>query len=145
MAIYTPLVSLMGQRTSIQVLATPMSGWRKSLSVRPVARSMARAGARLVFTAHSIPLSMAESSGPPEVSGAYVEALRAARPAIAGFIEAAEAGFVAGGRREVAADQAKMRLAFSIGLRAARDQVVHPGAATLRGPRERIENEQGQS
>ena len=32
--------------TSIQVLATPIRGLRKSSSVRPVARSMARAGAR---------------------------------------------------------------------------------------------------
>ena len=39
-------------------------------------------GARLVFTAHSIPESMASSSGPPEVSGAYVSALREAAAAV---------------------------------------------------------------
>ena len=39
-------------------------------------------GARLVFTAHSIPESMAESSGPPEVSGAYVQALRSAAASV---------------------------------------------------------------
>jgi ferrochelatase len=39
-------------------------------------------GARLVFTAHSIPLTMAESSGPS--GGAYVAALRAACARVAG-------------------------------------------------------------
>jgi ferrochelatase len=50
--------------------------------VRPMARNVRRQleglgpGARLVFTAHSIPLVMADTSGP--TGGAYVEALRAA-------------------------------------------------------------------
>jgi ferrochelatase len=38
--------------------------------------------ARLVFTAHSIPLGMAESSGPPGHRGAYVDALRTAAAAV---------------------------------------------------------------
>ena len=41
-------------------------------------------GARLVFTAHSIPTSMAQTSGLPEVDGAYVAALR---EAAAGVVE----------------------------------------------------------
>jgi ferrochelatase len=50
--------------------------------VRPMARNVRRQleglgpGTRLVFTAHSIPLVMADTSGP--TGGAYVEALRAA-------------------------------------------------------------------
>ncbi len=51
---------------------------------RNVAATSPAPGARLVFTAHSIPLSMSESSGPPEVSGAYVAALR---EAAAGVVE----------------------------------------------------------
>ena len=39
--------------------------------------------ARLVFTAHSIPLVMAETSGPPEARGAYVTALRQAAGEVA--------------------------------------------------------------
>ena len=62
--------------------------WAEEGFLGPVARGVAAVDpapdARLVFTAHSIPLSMAESSGPPEVSGAYVEALRAAA---AGVVE----------------------------------------------------------
>jgi len=52
----------------------------------PMRRNVARAAEgltdpRLVFTAHSIPLSMAHTSGP--AGGAYVEALRAAAASIA--------------------------------------------------------------
>ena len=62
--------------------------WAEEGFLGPMARNVAATspapGARLVFTAHSIPLSMAESSGPPEVSGAYVSALR---EAAAGVVE----------------------------------------------------------
>jgi ferrochelatase len=53
--------------------------------LEPMRRNVAAAGppeARLVFTAHSIPLVMAETAGPD--GNAYVEALRAAAGAIAG-------------------------------------------------------------
>jgi ferrochelatase len=53
--------------------------------LEPMRRNVARAGspeARLVFTAHSIPLVMAESSGPN--GNAYVDALREAAARIAG-------------------------------------------------------------
>ena len=60
--------------------------WAEDGFLDPVAdgvRACAPApGARLVFTAHSIPDSMAASSGPPEVSGAYVIALREAAAAV---------------------------------------------------------------
>jgi len=60
--------------------------WAEDGFLDPVAdgiRACAPApGARLVFTAHSIPESMAASSGPPEVSGAYVTALREAASAV---------------------------------------------------------------
>jgi len=44
-------------------------------------------GARLVFTAHSIPEVMNASSGPPEVDGAYVLALRQAAAAVVARLE----------------------------------------------------------
>jgi ferrochelatase len=55
--------------------------------LNPMRRNVARAAEglrdpRLVFTAHSIPLVMAETSGP--AGGAYVEALRTASAAVAG-------------------------------------------------------------
>ncbi len=56
--------------------------WAEDGFLSPMARNVAATqpapGARLVFTAHSIPTSMADSSGPPEVDGAYVQALRTA-------------------------------------------------------------------
>ena len=56
--------------------------WAEDGFLAPMARNVAETqpspGARLVFTAHSIPAVMAESSGPPETSGAYVQALRTA-------------------------------------------------------------------
>ncbi|MCU1593999.1 MAG: ferrochelatase [Frankiales bacterium] len=51
--------------------------------LEPMRRNVAAAGpGRLVFTAHSIPLVMAESAGP--TGNAYVDALRVAAAAIAG-------------------------------------------------------------
>ena len=62
--------------------------WAEAGFLGPMARNVAATdpspGARLVFTAHSIPRSMADSSGPPGVAGAYVQALRAAA---AGVVE----------------------------------------------------------
>ena len=62
--------------------------WAEDGFLAPMARNVAATdpapGARLVFTAHSVPVSMADSSGPPEVQGAYVEALRTAA---AGVVE----------------------------------------------------------
>ncbi len=62
--------------------------WAEDGFLSPMARGVAATDpapdARLVFTAHSIPVSMADSSGPPEVPGAYVAALRAAA---AGVVE----------------------------------------------------------
>ena len=62
--------------------------WAEEGFLAPMARNVAATspapGARLVFTAHSIPTSMADSSGPPDVQGAYVSALRAAA---AGVVE----------------------------------------------------------
>jgi len=62
--------------------------WAEEGFLAPMARGVAATepapGARLVFTAHSIPTSMADSSGPPDVDGAYVSALRAAA---AGVVE----------------------------------------------------------
>ena len=56
--------------------------WAEEGFLGPMARNVAATapspGARLVFTAHSIPQSMAASSGPPDVEGAYVSALRTA-------------------------------------------------------------------
>ena len=56
--------------------------WAEEGFLAPVARNVAATspspGARLVFTAHSVPQSMADSSGPPDARGAYVQALRAA-------------------------------------------------------------------
>ena len=60
--------------------------WAEDGFLTPMADNVAATdpapGARLVFTAHSIPMSMADSSGPPEVSGAYVQALREAAAAV---------------------------------------------------------------
>ena len=62
--------------------------WAEDGFLGPMARGVAAVDpapdARLVFTAHSVPQSMADSSGPPEVSGAYVSALRTAA---AGVVE----------------------------------------------------------
>ena len=62
--------------------------WAEDGFLAPMARNVAATspvpGARLVFTAHSIPLSMADSSGPPEVHDAYVASLRTAA---AGVVE----------------------------------------------------------
>jgi ferrochelatase len=56
--------------------------WAEEGFLGPTARNVAATapspGARLVFTAHSIPTAMADSSGPPDVRGAYVQALRLA-------------------------------------------------------------------
>lgn len=56
--------------------------WAEEGFLAPLARNVLATdpspGARLVFTAHSIPVVMAESSGPPAHRGAYVEALRTA-------------------------------------------------------------------
>ena len=56
--------------------------WAEDGFLAPMARNVAATrpapGARLVFTAHSIPVGMAESSGPPDARGAYVTALRQA-------------------------------------------------------------------
>ena len=56
--------------------------WAEEGFLQPMADNVAATepspGARLVFTAHSIPTSMAASSGPPEIDGAYVAALRSA-------------------------------------------------------------------
>jgi len=61
---------------------------------RGVAATEPVPGARLVFTAHSIPTSMADSSGPPDsfdgTDGAYVAALR---QAAAGVVERLGGGF----------------------------------------------------
>ncbi len=61
--------------------------WSEEGFLEPVRRNVALAAEgltspRLVFTAHSIPVSMAESSGPH--GGAYVEALRTASARVAG-------------------------------------------------------------
>ena len=60
--------------------------WAEEGFLGPMARNVAATspspGARLVFTAHSIPTSMADSSGPPDARGAYVRALRAASAAV---------------------------------------------------------------
>jgi ferrochelatase len=62
--------------------------WAEEGFLAPMARNVLATdpapGARLVFTAHSIPVGMAESSGPPDAQGAYVEALRTAA---AGVVE----------------------------------------------------------
>ena len=56
--------------------------WAEDGFLDPVARAVAATepspGARLVFTAHSIPTAMAEASGPPDERGAYVRALHEA-------------------------------------------------------------------
>ena len=49
-----------------------------SAMARNVAATVPAPDARLVFTAHSVPVVMAESSGPPDERGAYVTALRQA-------------------------------------------------------------------
>jgi ferrochelatase len=60
--------------------------WAEEGFLGPMARNVAATSpsprARLVFTAHSIPTALAESSGPPEVAGAYVQALRSASAAV---------------------------------------------------------------
>jgi protoporphyrin/coproporphyrin ferrochelatase len=65
--------------------------WAEDGFLDPVARGVVDVdpapGARLVFTAHSIPTSMAESSGPPGVSMAYVEALREAAARVVAKLE----------------------------------------------------------
>ena len=62
--------------------------WAEDGFLGPMARNVAATdpapGARLVFTAHSIPSSMNATSGPVEVDGAYVQALRTAAGSIAG-------------------------------------------------------------
>ena len=61
--------------------------WAEEGFLAPMARNVAATepapDARLVFTAHSIPTVMAESSGPPDSRGAYVAALREAAAAVA--------------------------------------------------------------
>jgi ferrochelatase len=56
--------------------------WAEDAFLSAVARAVAATepapDARLVFTAHSIPTVLAESSGPPQARGAYVTALRQA-------------------------------------------------------------------
>ena len=60
--------------------------WAEDGFLDPVADAVAACapapGARLVFTAHSIPESMAAASGPPDVGGAYVTALRQAAASV---------------------------------------------------------------
>ena len=60
--------------------------WAEDGFLGPVARNVAALApapdARLVFTAHSIPTAMADSSGPPDARGAYVAALRQAAAAV---------------------------------------------------------------
>lgn len=56
--------------------------WAEEGFLAPLARHVSATGAgpqaHLVFTAHSIPLALARSSGPPQARGAYVAALREA-------------------------------------------------------------------
>ena len=49
---------------------------------RNVAATSPAPGARLVFTAHSIPTALAETSGPPDARGAYVCALQQAAESV---------------------------------------------------------------
>ena len=60
--------------------------WAESGFLAPMARNVLATDpapdARLVFTAHSVPTVMAESSGPPGARGAYVTTLRAAAAAV---------------------------------------------------------------
>ena len=60
--------------------------WAEDGFLDPMARNVAATapapGARLVFTAHSIPTVMNDSSGPVEVQGAYEQALRTAAAAV---------------------------------------------------------------
>jgi ferrochelatase len=72
----TPLVSKLRHYWAEEGFLGPMA--------RNVAATQPSPGARLVFTAHSIPTSMAESSGPPGVDGAYTRTLRSAA---AGVVE----------------------------------------------------------
>jgi ferrochelatase len=65
-----PLISKLRHYWAEDGFLTPMA--RNVLATDPAP------GARLVFTAHSIPVAMAESSGPPGHRGAYVDALRTA-------------------------------------------------------------------
>ncbi|MCW2614819.1 MAG: ferrochelatase [Frankiales bacterium] len=67
--------------------------WAEDGFLQPVADNVAATspapGARLVFTAHSIPTSMAVSSGPPDVDGAYVSALREAAASVVSRLDGA--------------------------------------------------------
>ena len=60
--------------------------WAEDGFLDAVARAVAATGpgpgARLVFTAHSIPTVMAQTSGPPDARGAYVAALEQAAAAV---------------------------------------------------------------
>ena len=62
--------------------------WAEEGFLGPLARNVAATqpspGASLVFTAHSIPTALADSSGPPDAAGAYVRTLRSA---CAGVVE----------------------------------------------------------
>ena len=69
-----PLVSKLRHYLAEEGFLSPMA--------RNVAATQPAPGARLVFTAHSIPVSMADSSGPPGEQGAYVRALRTAAAAV---------------------------------------------------------------
>jgi ferrochelatase len=61
--------------------------WAEEGFLAPMARNVLATspspGARLVFTAHSIPTALAETSGPPDARGAYVAALREAAGRVA--------------------------------------------------------------
>ena len=60
--------------------------WAQEGFLAPMARNVAATepspDARLVFTAHSVPTAMADSSGPSDVQGAYVTTLREAAAAV---------------------------------------------------------------
>jgi ferrochelatase len=85
------------QRARLQVPGAPLISklrhyWAEDGFLSPMARNVSATGlgpdARLVFTAHSIPTVMAETSGPD--GDAYVEALRTASAAVAARLSALE-------------------------------------------------------